>query len=198
MAAAAVIRGPYLQQGATNSVVVRWRTDLPTDSVVRYGVSVENLPGLASDSGLNTEHILKLSGLDTDTRYYYQLGTSSGWFQMDTNDFFFTSPPVGIPKSVRIWAIGDAGTATAEQAAVRNAYSAYNGAHRTDLFLMLGDNAYDTGLDIEYQAAVFNMYPTVVSCVLYAAAKPNVGLIRTDPLIVALGISVVPAFQVTP
>src|SRR2546423_14642021 len=151
MAAAAVIRGPYLQQGTTNSVVVRWRTDVPTDSLIRYGVSVDSLSGLASDSGVDIEHIQILSGLEIDTRYYYQLGTSSGWFPLDTNNFFFTSPPVGIPKPIRIWAIGDAGTATAEQAAVRNAYRAYNGVGRTDLFLMLGDNPFGTGIGFGYQ-----------------------------------------------
>ena len=33
-----VVRGPYLQSATPNSVIVRWRTSIPTDSAVSYGV----------------------------------------------------------------------------------------------------------------------------------------------------------------
>ena len=42
---------------------------------------------------------------------------------------------------------------------MRDAYYAFAGPVPTDLWLMLGDNAYNSGTDTEYQAAVFNMYP---------------------------------------
>ena len=129
--AALVTRGPYLQQGTTNSVVLRWRTDLATDSFVRYGVSLDNMDGLTSDTALLTEHIVKLTGLLTDTRYYYQFGTSTEWFPASTNDYFFTLPPVGMARPTRIWALGDAGKASAEQAAVRDGYTLYNGTRLT-------------------------------------------------------------------
>ena len=35
--AATVTRGPYLQMGGPAGIVVRWRTDVATDSRVRYG-----------------------------------------------------------------------------------------------------------------------------------------------------------------
>jgi len=35
----ALARGPYLQSGTTNSVILRWRTDLPCSSTVRYGTN---------------------------------------------------------------------------------------------------------------------------------------------------------------
>lgn len=179
--AATVTRGPYLQQGTTNSVVVRWRTDVATDSLVRYGLSPDALNGLASDASLVTEHIVLLSGLQMDTRYYYQFGSSGGWFAADTNNYFFTSPPMGVPKPIRIWAIGDAGTATTEQMAVRDAYTLYNGTRRTDLWLMLGDNAYDTGLDIQYQAAVFNMYPAYLQNIVVWPTLGNHDASSTGP-----------------
>jgi len=62
----------------------------------------------------------------------------------------------------RIWILGDSGTADANAQAVRNAYLTYSGSTYTNLTLMLGDNAYETGTDAEYQAAVFNMYPSVL------------------------------------
>jgi hypothetical protein len=38
----------------------------------------------------------------------------------------------------------------------------FNTNRHTDLWLMLGDNAYNVGSDTEYQGAVFNMYPTML------------------------------------
>ncbi len=157
--AATITRGPYLQQGTTNSVVLRWRTDSPSDSFVRSGPSPGNWSGLASNSVLTTEHLVALTDLQADTKYSYQIGTSTAWFPINTNQFFVTAPPIGIPKPTRIWALGDSGTASAEAGAVRDGYAAYTGDRHTDLWLMLGDNAYSSGLDTEYQAAVFNMYP---------------------------------------
>ncbi len=41
--AQSLARGPYLQLGTPTSVVVRWRTDQSSDSVVRYGTSPSSL-----------------------------------------------------------------------------------------------------------------------------------------------------------
>src|SRR5207247_7645012 len=98
-----------------------------------------------------------------DTQYYYSVGsTTTTLAGGDANHFFFTSPVTGTSKPTRIWVIGDSGTASSSAAAVRNAYTAYTGTRYTDLWLMLGDNAYNSGTDSEYQAAVFDMYPTLL------------------------------------
>jgi hypothetical protein len=43
-------------------------------------------------------------------------------------------------------------------AAVRDAYLAYAGSRPTDVWLMLGDNAYGSGTDAQHQTAVFDMF----------------------------------------
>ncbi len=160
--AATVTRGPYLQQGTTNSVVVRWRTDVATDSYVRFGTVPGVLTTTANDAALVTEHIISVSGLQADMKYYYEVGTSSTWFPGDANDYFATAPSLGVERSTRLWILGDSGTGNANAAAVRDAYLAYSSSRPADLLLMLGDNAYNSGTDSEYQSAVFNMYPTVL------------------------------------
>ena len=45
---------------------------------------------------------------------------------------------------------------------MRNAYLNFTGTTHTNLWLMFGDNAYENGTDSEYQAAVFDMYPTML------------------------------------
>jgi hypothetical protein len=157
--AAVVTRGPYLQQSTSNSIVIRWRTDVATSSAVGYGVDSGSFTGAVNDAAAVTNHIVSVSNLSASTTYYYRIGTTTAWFATNTNDFFITAPPIGTIKSIRIWALGDSGTANSEAFAVRDAYTAFNGARPTDVWLMLGDNAYDAGTDAEYQAAVFNTYP---------------------------------------
>src|SRR5437764_10835639 len=89
--AATITRGPYLQQGTTSSLVLRWRTDVASDSFVRYGVALGALSGLTSDSAGSTEHIVPITGLQADTKYYYEIGTSTAWFPGNTNQFFVTA-----------------------------------------------------------------------------------------------------------
>ncbi|HTD65246.1 MAG TPA: metallophosphoesterase, partial [Candidatus Limnocylindria bacterium] len=160
--AATVTRGPYLQLGTTNSVIVCWRTDVAMDSYVRFGTAPGVFTTTLSAASTVTDHALIVSGLQADTKYYYEIGSSSGWFSGDANDYFVTSPPVGVEKSTRLWVLGDSGTANASAAAVRNAYLTYSSPRPADLLLMLGDNAYNSGTDSEYQAGVFNMYPTTL------------------------------------
>jgi len=176
-------RGPYLQMGTPDSMVVRWRTSQKTDSAVRYGVDPGVLTQITSSASSVTEHELRLTGLVPATKYYYAVGSTIGNLSgPTTNEFFVTAPPVGSSPPVRIWVLGDSGRANDSARAVRDAYYGYTGTRRTDLWLMLGDNAYDNGTEAEYQAAVFNMYPdTLRTAVLWptlgnhdtASSHPN-------------------------
>ena len=164
VSAQSVERGPYLQSGTPTSVVVKWRTDVATDSRVSYGTSVGNLTDNSDDGDLVTDHEVLLTGLQADTRYYYSIGTTGGSLagDGDSSYSFVTSPLPDTPKPTRVWVIGDSGTANANAAAVRDAYKGFTGSTATDLWLMLGDNAYPDGTDSEYQGAVFDMYPEIL------------------------------------
>ena len=155
-----ITRGPYLQQGTPDSVTVRWRTATATDSRVRFGNAQGNLTSSVDDAVVTTEHEAKLTGLTADTSYYYSVGSTSEVFAGDDPEhFFLTSPPAGMTKPTRLWVLGDSGTADANAQAVASAYNNFTGTTHTDLWLMLGDNAYNDGTDSQYQAAVFDMYP---------------------------------------
>lgn len=160
-AAQSVIRGPYLQTGTPTSIIVKWRTDSGTDSVVRYGTVEGNLNQSASLGSAVTDHEVAVGGLAADTKYYYSVGNAAGELAgNDSGHFFVTSPTPGTAKQTRAWVLGDSGTADANARAVRDAFVNYTGAQNPDLVLMLGDNAYQDGTDAEYQAAVFDTYPT--------------------------------------
>jgi hypothetical protein len=161
--AAVLTRGPYLQMGSSTGAVVRWRTDVATESRVRYGLAPTSLSGVVDGPSGVTDHSVTVSGLSPDTVYYYSVGTSTQTLAGGDSTFFFhTHPLLGTAVPTRIWVIGDAGTANASAQAVRNAYLTFAGTRATDAWLMLGDNAYESGTDAEYQTAVFNMYPTIL------------------------------------
>ena len=157
--AQSITRGPYLQQGGATQVTVRWRTSTATNSRVRYGPSAGALSSVKDDAASVTNHSVTLTGLSPDTTYFYSVGSAGAALAGgDANHFFITAPSPGTAKPTRVWVLGDAGTKDSNQRAVRDAYIAFTGTRHTDLWLMLGDNAYADGTDAEYQAAVFDMY----------------------------------------
>ena len=162
-AAQSVTRGPYLQSGTETSVVVRWRTNSATNSRVRFGPQPGQLTSVVDEPTATTEHAVRLSGLTPSTKYHYAVGTTAGALAGDdANHFFVTSPPRGVAAPMRIWVLGDAGTGSSSQQAVRNAYYAFTGSIHTNLVLLLGDNAYSDGTDSDYQSNFFNVYPTML------------------------------------
>jgi hypothetical protein len=277
----AIIRGPYLQLGTTNSMVVRWRTDLPTPGTVNFGLAPGKLSKQAKASGTLTEHIVLLTNLQPDTKYFYSIGThdtpiivrltnnialasttnatlyvssrgtnvviaaaTNGTFVFsikrgklsisspdekvsrdttntlflvstvnellylaasngvlsvttpdhimpldggdfgskakkptrffavgatnvtftggDSNTFLITHPHIGTAKPTRVWVVGDPGTRKPEEKRVRDAYYKWTADRHTDLWLMLGDNAYSSGKDEEYQGGVFQMFDAML------------------------------------
>lgn len=160
---ASLSRGPYLQMGGPNRMTVKWRTNSSITGQVRFGTSIGNLNNVVTEIASKTNHEVVLTGLQPDTKYFYAIGDASGDIAGDDTDHFFrTSPGLGDAGPVRIWVIGDSGTANSNAAAVYNAYRNNSGSNYTDLWLMLGDNAYNDGTDSEYQSAVFDMYPEIL------------------------------------
>lgn len=165
-----LVRGPYLQSGTHQSMVVRWRTGDAGNSIVRYGSSEGQLDKTVQSSSTTTEHELMIGNLQADTRYYYQVETNGKILSEKYS--FVTNPVPGDHKDSRIWILGDSGRANQTAADVRDAFKVFNNNKMPDAWLMLGDNAYDKGTDLEYQQAVFDMYPEVLA---QSVLWPNYG-----------------------
>jgi hypothetical protein len=158
-----ITRGPYLQSGTVDGVTIRWRTDIETESVVMCGPAPGSLTPCAEELTLKKEHIVQLSGLPSDTRHYYSVGWSGGVLAGDdAGHFFDTHPPIGPPKSMRVWVLSDTGFGSQDQADVRDAYINYTGGTDTDLWIHIGDVSQTIGLDEQYQVEFFDMYPTML------------------------------------
>ena len=158
----AVIRGPYLQLATPTAMTIRWRTDLPTTSRVRWGTVPGSLGAGMNDARVTTEHVVRLRNLLPNTRYYYTVGSTARILAGGADYSFVTAAPAGTARPLRIWVLGDSGSNTFSAFAVRDAYYAFSADRHTDLWLLLGDNAYFRGTDDEYQAALFEKYPEML------------------------------------
>jgi len=154
-----IIRGPYLQKLTTSGVSIKWRTSFPTESIVKYGLSVNTVLNTVSDLTPKTEHELEISNL-SGFKYYYQIENSAGILDSAESEMYFQiAPDAGTTAPLNAWILGDPGTANQNARNVRDAYYNYRGTNHTDMILFLGDNAYNRGTDSEYQYAVFeDMY----------------------------------------
>lgn len=156
---ASVTRGPYLNLATQNSVHIRWRTNIAANSVVNFGIADGTLSSTVTDNTLTTEHDVTISGLSTDTKYFYAIGNTNPAIQTlktGTNYFFHTLPVKGVERLSRFIVYGDCGNNSSNQVNVRNSMMQYMNGNHADGMLLLGDNAYNAGLDAEYSS---NFYP---------------------------------------
>ncbi len=153
-----IVRGPYLQMATSTSMTIRWRTDVATASKINYGISLDKLNSSLSNNSLKTEHQITIDKLNPNTQYFYAVAGSNGVLQGDKDNFFITAPPTGSEPVVKIWALGDMGMGTEGQTKVYQQYLKFAGNNYTNLWLLLGDNAYAQGYDWEYQLRFFEYY----------------------------------------
>ena len=73
--------------------------------------------------------MVTLTGLTTNTLYYYSIGSTTQTLQGDANNYFKTMPIAGSTQKIRIMAMGDMGNNSTNQVNVRNAWQAFNGTN---------------------------------------------------------------------
>lgn len=155
-----ITRGPYLQLATDTSMILRWTTDVPCEGTVHYGTTLGTYSTTATEAGASTGHEVFVGGLSPNTRYYYYISTDgsdtiSGY---DGTYYFTTNVSAGDrSQPSRFWVLGDQGQPGAAQDSVHSKFFQYSDwKDSMDMILMLGDNAYNSGYDSEFQAAVFD------------------------------------------
>jgi len=175
-------RAPYIQMLTQQSVIIRWMTQDNQLGIVRFGEDPQLLSSIELESSKTKNHTVKLSGLKPATRYYYQTGTISGFDETNVSKQWFYTPPSEIMPT-RIWVIGDSGKAGKTLAQVRDSAlgwmrqnplpadksSSEDAADEglgdqfllvptVNVWLALGDIAYRSGSNKQYQAALFEPF----------------------------------------
>ena len=155
--------GPYLQSANSSGITIKWRTYNATDSRVNIGSQLGNYTINATNTSIDTNHLVTITGLLPDTKYFYQFGSNSTIVQGDSDNYFITAPLQNTTRKIRIAVLGDCGrSVSGKQLATLNAYQNYVGKNPAEILLLLGDNAYNNGWDYEYQANFFNVYQTTI------------------------------------
>jgi hypothetical protein len=163
-------RGPYLQMPAADGMTIRWQTIAAEKGAVHFGTSPDRLDSLA-EGPADKVHEVRLTGLKSDTVYYYRVG--------ETVYPFRTSPLPGAERPVRLWVQGDPGVANPITMQGRDAAMQWAVAHPRDglppidLWLTTGDNAYSSGKDREFQQHLFDAYPQLLPSVPYLPVYGN-------------------------
>lgn len=161
-----LVRGPYLQMGSDTAFTVRWRTDVACKSKLEIGTSTSNYSIVLNDAAMVTEHEMRVRNLTPNTKYYYRFGSDLDVLQGDTTNFCVTAPAAGTSRRVTLAAYGDCGqNSNSYQTGSLSAYRAYLssiGLQAADMMLLVGDNAYNSGTDAEFQTGFFAAYQSTI------------------------------------
>lgn len=177
-------RGPYLQMayakklvpnGSIASVTIRWQTDLANVGRVVYNSYYEGLDNggsIVEEPASTRFHKIVLTNLNTDQKYYYSIGTAGAnlstlpvIFEKSVEHFFTTPPPPGSKRKVKMWVIGDFayslptkvdGNRQDSTIAAMKDFMIKNNTGPMDMWLWLGDNAYEKGEEDDYQKKIFD------------------------------------------
>ncbi|MCI0748780.1 MAG: metallophosphoesterase family protein, partial [Verrucomicrobia subdivision 3 bacterium] len=146
-------RGPFIQNSTTGSVQIIWRTATPASSVVRYGLS-PSLSQTAMSSELVTEHVVTLTGLAPDTKYFYQVCStnSDDPEPMCGNvEWFRTLKSAG---PITFAALGDSGDGSSAQSQIASVLRGLG----AELVIHVGDLVYGGFSDATADTRIFNFY----------------------------------------
>lgn len=181
-------RAPYVQLATDNSIHIVWRTQTTMDPVIRFGTKPDKLDQTCAknqvivrrtqkdSNGLTTPVLhsapagtfqfeAKLSGLKADTTYYYAIYNGNTRLTKKEDSYRFCTHPVhGEKRDLYFWAVGDSGRGNKMQKDVHTAMIDYNKKHNLtlDMYLHVGDMAYGSGKDPEFQNNFFKIYESTL------------------------------------
>ncbi len=150
-----VDRQPYLQNQTQESVVIKWQTPEKEIGCVLYGHF--ELSKKECETEASKYHRVVLRGLQKATEYFYKVESKS--LTIDNTDRHFKTLNDDENMLQRIWVLGDSGNYNSAQQEVRKAMKRHLKSRDIDTWLMLGDNAYRSGSQEQFNKGLFNAYP---------------------------------------
>jgi hypothetical protein len=157
-------RRPYVQRTTSTEVTIVWRDTSATAGHVCVGDAPDRLDRHVGDGASSTQHEIVVDGLAPLTTQYYAVGSASCPPATPGNpaDRFTTAPAPGDRVPFRVWIVGDSGTGDSTQARVRDAALTEASTRPFDLFVHVGDMAYNVGSTTEFTDRFFAPYAEVL------------------------------------
>ncbi|WP_224248336.1 discoidin domain-containing protein [Hyalangium gracile] len=162
----ALPRRPYLQSVGTTSALVAFRSAVSCTPFVRYGLGTD-LSRTATATAAGWRHVVKLTGLSAGQTYSYVVeacGSVTGVRQ-------FRTATTSSTRSIHFTAMGDFGTGGSSQARVLERLGQSNLAG--ELMVALGDNAYESGTEQDFQDHMFTPMAALLRRVPLFASPGN-------------------------
>ncbi|WP_444995301.1 fibronectin type III domain-containing protein [Aliikangiella sp. IMCC44359] len=115
-----IIAGPFVENITTNSALILWTTNESSSHLVSLGTDENNLGQTFSVDGLDTKHIVPVTGLSADTLYYFQVASADLAGNTVTSDVhsFKTLKLADVPITLQIINGPDVENATTESLTV--------------------------------------------------------------------------------
>jgi predicted phosphodiesterase len=153
-------RGPYVQLGRTDSILIIWQTVAPSIGGVEYGLTTQ-LGKVLKESEVGTTHALSISGLEAKTTYSYRI-TAYDHPLIQPLTFHTNHGPSD--TGFTFLAFGDSGSGSDAQLKVASLINS-SGA---ELAIHTGDVVYEKGEEENYDSRFFLPYASfLASHVLY-------------------------------
>ncbi len=147
-------RQPYLQMQSYDSIQIKWQTPKSEIGCVKYGKLVADIK--ICEEAPTDSHNITIKGLEEGSSYIYEVRSDS--LQIDNDNRSFKTLHKDKDKPQKIWIIGDSGQAGPDQLKVFKAMQDYMHGTALDLWLLLGDNAYSSGTQKQYNKGLFEPY----------------------------------------
>jgi hypothetical protein len=156
-----VERQPYLVMQTKESITLKWQSSKEEIGTVAYGSSPEALTNVRMEESATNKHSLTLAKLEECTKYYYSVTSPS--LKIDNNERSF-STLCEKADFQRLWVIGDSGDRGSGQSTVYKKMLEYinNDFSQLNMWLLLGDNAYRSGTQAQYNKALFEPYSELI------------------------------------
>jgi len=197
-ASAGITRGPYLQLAHEKGITVVWRSHgTMTSPQVRYWMKDQSAPAVCGGAAIlarttESSHPLSaapkgtvqyeatLTGLLPETIYRYAIYDQGRLLtELGPRFQFTTHPPIGKPTPARIWVVGDSGTGQIHQRMVHDSMQNFttDSKRPLDFYLHVGDMAYGSGTDPQFQERFFAPYrDTLFNTVCWASMGNHEGV----------------------
>ncbi len=181
--AAQISRGPYVQMATPDSMHLVWRMRKDIKPIIHFGTSSGKLDqqcgadkisvSKAAEDGDTSatklfaappetrQYTAKVGGLKPNTKYFYRIDDGTEPLTPESEDYHFTTaPPVGTAQPLTLWVVGDSGTGNKAQASIHTVMVELMKQEKKKLdgYLHMGDMAYGSGLDSEFQGFFFESY----------------------------------------
>lgn len=151
--------GPYVQRITPERATVIWYTATPTSGSMRYGASSGQWLG-AVEVTAATAHAAEITGLQPDTKYFYEVSDGATALATGQDYYFTTHPRVGSRLPFSFLAAGDLADGSSTQKAVAARMMEERPKHK--FALVLGDIVYGDGLRSEYLKNYFPIYKDLI------------------------------------